>query len=154
MGDNMRGKGLFRKAMVFAALIALCIAVFSWLNVRGNEIEGVSQISSECLVTITYENEAGQEYQLQAEQVDRLKDLLLTSTFTRTFSSFVTYPVDTERYTIRIDWKDYQHVLIIHCIGNKYISIADHFGGRHLKIKNPEWESTIKRIISHSEPVR
>ena len=150
----MRGKGLFRKAVVFAALIALGIAVFSWLNVRGNEIEGVSHISSECLVTITYEKETGQEYQLQAEQVDRLKELLFKSTFTRTFSPFVTYPVDTERYTIRIDWKDNQHVLIIHCIGNQYISIADQFGGRHLKVNNPDWESTIKRIISDSDPVR
>lgn len=150
----MKGKGLFRKAIVMAALIALGIAVFSWLNVRGNEIEGVSDISSECLVTITFENEAGQEYQLHAEQIDRLKELLLTSTFTRTFSPFVIYPVGTERYTIRIDWKDYQHVLIIHCIGNEYISIADQFGGRHLKVKNPEWEPTIKKIISHSEPVR
>jgi len=50
---------LFRKAIVMAALIALGIAVFSWLNVRGNEIEGVSDISSECLVTITFENEPG-----------------------------------------------------------------------------------------------
>lgn len=77
----------------------------------------------------------------------------MTSSFTKNLSTVVTYPTGTEHYTIFIDWNNQKDFLTINSIGNEYISIANQFDGKHLKINNPEWDTFLKRIISISNKV-
>lgn len=37
-------------------------------------------------------------------------------------------------------------------IENEYISTANQFDGKNLKVNNPDWENFLKRIISLSKP--
>lgn len=146
-------KNKYKKLVIVSILIVLGIVVFSWFHVAGEEIDGALDISSECMVTIRvgrYENK--QEYILDAERIEMLKTLILTSAFTRKVSAVVTYPTGTEHYTILIDWNNQKDFLIIHSAGNEYISIANQFDGKSLKVNNPDWEIFLKRIISLSKP--
>lgn len=139
----------WKKLIVVSVLIVLAIVVYSWFHVAGKEIDGAIDISPACIVTIRvgrHENE--QEYTLDAERIEMLQTLILTSSFTRDLSAVVTYPTGTEHYTILIDWNNQKDFLIIHSAGNEYISIANQFGGKSLKINNPDWEYFLKRIIS------
>ncbi len=140
-----------RKTAIFLpVLIVLVIAVYSWFHVEGKEIDGALEISPECTVKIRVGNENQEEYTLDAEEINMLQKLILTSSFTRNLSTFVTYPSGTEHYTVLIDWNNQQDFLTIHTIGNEYISIVNQFDGKYLKINNPEWESSLKKIISLS----
>ena len=147
-------KNKWKKIIVVSILIGLGIAVYSWFHVAGKEIDGAPDISPECMVTIRVgrqENE--KEYILDAERIEMLQTLILTSSFTRNLSAVATYPTGTEHYTILIDWNNQKDFLIIYSAGNEYISIANEFDGKHLKVNNPEWETFLKKIISLSKPI-
>ena len=146
-------KSKCKKLMVVFILIVLGIVVLSWFNVMGEEIDGALDIYPECMMTIRVgRNETEQEYILDAERIEMLKTLILTSSFKRKVSDVVTYPIGTEHYTILIDWNNQKDFLIIHSAGSEYISIANQFGGKNLKVNNPDWEIFLKRIISLSKP--
>ena len=138
-------------AIIVIVLIIFGITAYSWFHVSGKEIGGALEISPECLVTIRVGNEEEKEYILDDEQIDMLQTLILTSSFTRSISDVVIYPAGTENYTILIDRNNQTDFLTIHSAGNEYISIPDQFSGKHLKINNPEWEASLKKIISLSK---
>ncbi len=144
-------KGL--KATILTAVILMLILIsvaYNYFNVEGNEIKGASEISPECSVSVTKSYhliEGEQNYILDSEQIDMLKSLILNSNFTRELSSIVQF-YDKDIYTIKIDFNNSQDFLTIHCIGNEFISIADQFNGKYLKIKNPEWKNKLEEIIS------
>ena len=140
------------KIIIVTVLIVIGFITYFWSNVKGKEIDGVFEISPDCLVTIKVGNEDEKEYILDDEQMDMLRTLILESSFTKNFSAFVTYPIETEHYTILIDWNNQQDFLSIHSAGNEYISIPDQFNGKYLKVNNPEWETILRRIISLSKP--
>jgi len=145
-------KNKSKRVTIVTVLIVFVIVIYSWFNVVGKEIDGVLEISPECLVTIRVGQENEQEYTLDADQIDMLQTLILTSSFTKNISTVVTYPTGTEHYTILIDWNNQKDFLIIYSAGNEYISIVNQFDGKHLKVNNPEWETFLKRIISLSKP--
>ncbi len=144
-------KGL--KATILTAVILMLILIsvaYNYFNVEGNEINGASEISPECSVSITksyHLTEDEQNYILDSKQIDMLKSLILNSNFTRELSSIVQF-YDKDIYTIKIDFNNSQDFLTIHCTGNEFISIADQFNGKYLKIKNPEWKNKLEEIIS------
>jgi len=145
-------KNKYKRVIVITVLIVLGIVVYSWFNVAGKEIDGALEISPECLVTIRVGHENVQEYILDAERIEMLQTLILTSSFTRNLSSVVTYPTGTEQYTILIDWNNQKDFLIIHSAGNEYISVANQFDGKNLNVNSPDRETSLKRIISLSKP--
>ncbi len=137
-------------SMVAIFLIVSCI--YSYFHVTGSEIDGVSDISSICSVTITkryHLDEDKQEYILNAEQIEMLKTLLLNSSFTRDLSSVVHFD-DKDMYIIQIDYNNQQDFLTIDCIGNEYISVTNQFSGKHLKINNSDWKDSLENIIALS----
>jgi len=144
----MESRGKVIIAVVLVAIIG--VLTYSWFNVRGDEVKGVSEISSDCTVTIKVGDEDEKEYVLTGDQIEMLRTLILESTFTKTLSHIVTYPAGTEQYAILIDWNNRQDFLHIYSAGNEYISIPDQFGGRHLKINNPRRENGLKEIIALS----
>lgn len=142
-------KGFYKTIIV----IVIILLVYSYFHVAGHEIDGASDISSECVVTITenYSNRENQRvYTLNEKQINELKKLILDSYFIRQFSSVVFFESGTNTYSIRIDYNDGRDPLMIDSIGNEYISILNQFNGKHLKIKNSNWEKTLEELINSS----
>lgn len=75
-----------------------------------------------------------------------LKTLILESDFTRKLATMVRFE-DKDMYTIIINDNKAGVWLNIHCIGNEWISIANQFNGKHLRINNPNWKNTLEEII-------
>lgn len=127
--------------------------IFSYFHVSGNEINGVSNISSKCKVTITknYDDVINEyDYYLNEKQIEMLKKLILKSDFIRVLPSAVYFDSNSTKYSIHIKFDIRKDDLIIDSIGNKYISILNQFNGKHLRICNPNWEKTIEKIIQLS----
>ena len=146
-----------RKAVCAGLLLALCICavlLYSFFHVGGQEIGLAEQISGGCTVTVAkyrlLEWEDREEYVLNQEQIGRLRELILKSSFTRTIGKSVT--IDSrDMYDITVDFGNGQDFLSIHCIGGEYISVTNQFGGHHLKIKNDGWQQSLEEIIAGAE---
>jgi hypothetical protein len=130
------------KMIVTTVIVILSILfIYSYFNLEGNEIDGVSNIAPTSSVTITKSYnlvEGEQNYVLDAKQIELLKSLIMESDFTRNLASSVRY-YDKDMYVIKIDFNNSQDFLNIYCIGNEYISITNQFNGKHLKINNPNY---------------
>ncbi|GAA0725188.1 hypothetical protein GCM10008905_20100 [Clostridium malenominatum] len=142
-------KKLFKLIVGTIIVILFCLIIHSYFNVSGDEITGVSNIttSSNVVIRKSYQGDTKeQEYVLNANQIEMLKTLIIQSDFTRNLSTMVRFN-DKDRYIIIINDNDAGVWLNIHCIGNKWISIANQFNGKHLKINNPNWKNTLEEII-------
>lgn len=130
-------------------VIVFCLIIYSYFNVSGDEIAGVSNIttSSNIVIKKSYQGDTKeQEYVLNANQIKMLKTLILQTNFTRNLSIAVRFN-DKDMYSIVINDNEAGVWLTIHCIGNEWISIANQFNGKHLKINNPNWKSTLEEIL-------
>lgn len=130
-------------------VIVFCLIIYSYFNVSGDEIAGVSNIttSSNIVIKKSYQGDTKeQEYVLNANQIKMLKTLILQTDFTRNLSTAVRFN-DKGMYSIVINDNEAGVWLTIHCIGNEWISIANQFNGKHLKINNPNWKSTLEEIL-------
>ena len=138
--------------MIFIGILVVGIALlYSYFHVAGREIEYAENISADtCTVTIIryqhMEWEQRKEYQLDAVQIERLRELILKSSFTRDLAGMVTFK-DRDRYDIRVIFHNRQNAILIDCIGNEYITVCNQFDGKHLKIKNPHWKESLEEII-------
>lgn len=142
-------KKLFKLIVGTIIVILFCLIIYSYFNVSGDEITGVSNIttSSNVVIRKSYQGDTKeQEYVLNANQIEMLKTLILQSDFTRNLSTMVRFN-DKDRYIIIINDNEAGVWLNIHCIGNEWISIANQFNGKHLKINNPNWKNTLEEII-------
>lgn len=145
-------KKLSKLIIIIVVFISLGLIVYSYFNVTGDEILGVSNIttSSSVIIRKSYmEVTNNEEYVLNTNQIEMLKILILESNFTRTLSNKVRF-YDKDMYTIFINDNESGVWLNIHCIGNEWISITNQFNGKHLKINNPNWKSTLEEIIELS----
>ncbi len=142
-------KKSFKVIVGIVIVILFCLITYAYFNVSGDEIAGVSNIttSSNVVIKKSYQGTTiEQEYVLSANQIERLKALILQSDFTRDLSSTVRFN-DKDMYEIIINDNDAGVWLNIDCIGNEWISIANQFNGKHLKINNPNWKNTLEEII-------
>jgi len=134
-------------------VIVFCLIIYSYFNVSGDEIAGVANIttSSNIVIEKSYQGDTKeQEYVLNANQIKMLKTLILQTDFTRNLSTAIRFN-DKDMYSIVINDNEAGVWLTIHCIGNEWISIANQFNGKHLKINNPNWKSTLEEILVLSE---
>lgn len=144
-------KKMLHGAIAVILLFTLMLSLYAYFHVEGNEIKGVPEISEVCTVTLivyqhmSYENRT--EYVLNREEIQILKNLLQGSSFTRVLTSVVFFE-DRDRYDIQIDYNDGQNFLSISCVGNEYISVANQFGGKHLKVNNPQWEEALSKLAN------
>lgn len=144
-------KKSFKFIVGIVTIILFCLIIYSYFNVSGNEITGVSNMTtlSNVVIRKSYQGINEQEYVLNANQIEMLKTLILQLNFTRNLSTMVRFN-DKDMYSIIINDNEAGVWLNIHCIGNEWISIAFQFNGKHLKINNPNWKSTIEEIIALS----
>ena len=153
-GENAMKK----KTIRWVILLAVLLCATAWLlflvdrQVAGQEIVSVSEISASCTVTVSkYRYIPGnerKEYILSAEQIQKLQTLILNSSFTKTHSSSIQY-FDSDIYDIQVEFDRPLEPLSICCIGNEYISIRNQFGGKYLKIQNPQWKDTLEMILEN-----
>lgn len=136
-----------------AIVIVFCLIIYSYFNVSGDKIAGVSNIttSSNIVIKKSYKGDAKeQEYILNANQIEILKTLILQTDFIKNLSTTVSFN-DKDMYSIVINDNEAGVWLTIHCIGNEWISIANQFNGKHLKVNNPHWKSTLEEILALSK---
>ncbi len=141
-----------RKAYKFIIVIIILLTIgllwYSYSNVYGSQIDGVVKISTSSTVTVTKRNIAGDisgEYVLNGQQIEKLKELIIKTNFRKAPSSVRYY--DKEHYEIVAKDSDQDLWLSMHSLGGEYISLANQFSGKHLKIKNPDWKKTIEEIL-------
>ena len=130
-------------------VIVFCLIIYSYFNVSGDEIAGVANIttSSNIVIEKSYQGDTKeQEYVLNANQIKMLKTLILQTDFTRNLSTAIRFN-DKDMYSIVINDNEAGVWLTIHCMGNEWISIANQFNGKHLKVNNPNWKSTLEEIL-------
>lgn len=136
---------------VTAVLVLAVIALISYIRVSGREIDGISEMTdTNCTVSITtyrhMEWDDRVEHELGPEQILALKALILDSTFTRgLFRSGVTVD-DLDMYDIEVDFDQKKHI-VIHSIGNEYISIITADDAGFLKIHNKDWKAALNGLI-------
>lgn len=141
------------KKLIFPIILILCIVIAClYIHVSGSEIEHVSDINEYCSVTLSrYENlkwEHRTEVVLDADEAETLKNILLNSSFTRTFGSYVRF-YDEDMFDIIIDFGDGQRHITMTVLGNEYIVISDQFGGHHLKIRNDDFKKSLNELINN-----
>lgn len=139
-----------KKIIVWAVLLLSGVSIFAFFHVSGGQIKGIKQISDRCQVTVVkyqlLEWNQREEYVLDGQQIEQLKQLILGSSFTRVLSDSVRFS-DRTAYDITVDFQDGQHFLSIHCLGGEYLSVTDQFGGKHLKNNNREWVAALEQIL-------
>lgn len=127
--------------------------IYSFFHISGREIRNVNRLSDECSVTVTVNDNGGrgeiQEYNLEASQIELLKNLLKENSYTRRLSSTITGVLPDKAYTILADWHDNgKTYLYIRILGSEYIEF-EQFGGHFQKIKNPNFETELISILEN-----
>lgn len=145
-----------KKVLPFLIIILIVGLGYSFFNIDGREIKNIKKLSSDCRVSVvvndTYGHDNRQEHELNAEQIEELKNLLMNNSYKRRLSSTILGQLPEKHYTILADWhKDGspQMLLYIKIIGNEYINFSEQFNffkyNIYHKIKNPDFE---KKLIS------
>lgn len=147
---------IFKIILTIVIIVVVVGLVYSFFHIDGREIKNIKKLSPDCRVSVvvsdTYGNENRQEYELNANQIEGLKNLLMNNSYERRLSSTIIGQLSEKDYTIFADWDDEgkpQVLLYIKIIGNEYINFSQQFNlfkhNIYHKIKNPEFE---KKLIS------
>lgn len=148
--ENM--KKMYKVFISVILLLFIGLLGYSYFNVSGGEIDGVNEIASTSLVTVTKRRMLGNElneYVLNEEQMEKMKNLIIETNFRRVLSSQVFFN-DSDCYEIIAKDSNQGLWLVINSLGGEYISVSHQFKGKHLKIKNINWKETIEEIIALS----
>jgi len=157
-----------------ADLLIVVVAVFVYFYVPGSTIKGVANLHTADWVQVrqvsmtqvrndshpnaplveTIMSDA--EFMISAEQVDMLKEFILSSTFTRTFRNgalMTSFPPSgvLNRYSIYAGFSDGvnpSRVLSVNISGDGYFML-DQFRN-YIKIRNTDWEHAILQILERS----
>ncbi len=144
---------ILKKIVPIIVVTVLCGFLYSFFHISGNEIRNINRLSGECSVTVTVSDTGGrgkmQEYNLEASQIELLKNLLRGNSYTRRLSSTITGVLPDKTYTIVADWNDNGKThLYIRILGSEYIEF-EQFGGHFQKIKNPNFETELMSILEN-----
>ena len=149
---------VFKKILPFIIIVLAVVVIYSFFHIDGREIKNIKKLSSDCRVSVivddTYGHGNRQEYELNAKQIEGLKNLLMNNSYTRRLSSTIIGQLPEKDYQILADWdKDGmpQMLLYIKIYGNEYINFSEQFNYfRHNiyhKIKNPDFEKELISIL-------
>ena len=147
-----------KKILPFLIIAATVGLVYSFFNIDGREIKNIKKLSSDCRVSVTINDTYGhnnmQEYELNAEQTEALKMLLMNNSYKRRLSSTIIGQLPEKSYTILADRdKDGmpQMLAYIKIIGNEYINFSQQFNffkyNIYHEIKNPDFEKELISIL-------
>lgn len=140
----------YYKYIIGAIILLLAMTLINaHLNVSGSEIHGVEEIGSKSTATIEkrhllWGNTV--EYELNEEQIEKLKELILETEFRINLSNKIFFD-DNDHYWISINKDGQRSWLQMRSLGGEYISIFNQFNDKHLKIKNPNWKDSLEEIL-------
>ena len=149
---------IFKKILPFLSIILIVGLIYSFFQINGREIKNIKKLSSDCRVSVivndTYGHDNRQEYELNANQIEALKKLLMNNSYKRRLSSTIIGHLPEKEYSILADWdKDGtpQVLLYIKIIGNEYINFNEQYNfftnKIYHKIKNPDFEKELISIL-------
>ena len=158
------------KAIIIVTVcLFIAIAAFFYFFIPGAWIGGIDDISVESQVTITQWTRTQDrnsvelnfidtitEYDLNAEQIEMLKEFIRGSSFTRSLKGTLYHSITNiesySTYDIVINDESY---MAVHdtprvSISWGYFSGFKQSGDRWIKINNSNWEDSILHILTHS----
>lgn len=149
---------IFKRILPIVIIVVVVGLVYSFFHIDGREIKNIKKLSSDCRVSVvvsdTYGNENRQEYELNANQIEGLKNLLMNNSYKRRLSSTIIGQLPEKDYSILADWDDDgtpQVLLYIKVIGNEYINFSQQFNifkhNIYHEIKNPDFEKELISIL-------
>ncbi len=149
---------IFKKILPFLIIILIVGLVYSFFHIDGREIKNINKLSSECKVSVivsdTYDHGNRQEYELNAKQIEGLKNLLMNNSYKRRLSSTIIGQLPEKDYSILARWdKDGtpQMLLYIKIIGSDYINFSQQYNffkhNIYHKIKNSNFEKELISIL-------
>ena len=159
-----------KAVIIVLVLLIIIISAFFYFFIPGAWIGGIDDISEESQVTIrqtTYTRDRSgdginfsdtvQEYDLNAEQIEMLKEFIRSSSYTRTLiSTLYNSLTNVESYNhydivIRDDNFIAVHDTTRISISWGYFSGLKQAGNGWIKINNSDWEDTILQILALDE---
>lgn len=142
-----------KKFLPIIIILAICAFVYSFFNIGGHEIKFVDKLLEAKTVTVlvmTEDSNEKAEYNLNREQIDRLKMLIEENVYTRRISSTIVGILPDKRYTIFANWDDNgQKHLHISLLGGEYIQILGEYGSHYHKINNSHFEKELICILDN-----
>ena len=141
-----------RRLILFLIVIICIISLYSFFYVSGSDIKNIKKLSEKCVVTVIISNDnvdKEQEYILNAEQKEELKQLLLNTKYTRRMSNTIIGVLPENSYTVLADWNDNGKTrLYAKILGGEYIQFSRKKGiSNFMKINENEFEMQLKEII-------
>lgn len=149
---------MLKKLLPIVIIVVIVVLIYSFFLIDGREIKNIKKLSSDCRVSVmvndTYGHDNRQEYELNANQIEDLKNLLMNNSYKRRLSSTIIGQLPEKEYSILADWdKDGtpQVLLYIKIIGNEYINFNDQYNffrsKIYHKIKNSDFEKELISIL-------
>ena len=138
-----------KKIMTIIVIIVAIILVYSYMNIGGWAIKNINKLTEASYITVVVRTEENEiDHELNTEQTKQLQTLLKENSYKRRFSSTIIGVLPENEYTILADWNDSGKTnLYIKILGGEYISFFDHLGTKYHKIKNPDFEKELIKII-------
>ena len=142
----------FRKIMLLLPiLIVAAVLLQSYMHVSGYEIDGISDISVDCVVVVdrlTYQQER-MSYSLNSEQMEAFRNLILNTTFVRTFSASYRDREHADSYSAYVNFGDARPNLHIQAVGNQAFAVFEQSYGWMI-IQNADWEENLLHILEET----
>ena len=148
---------IFKTLLPIITIVLIVGVIYSFFSIDGREIKNIDKLSSDCRVSVLFNDKYGdenrQEYELNSKQIEALKNLLMNNTYKRRLSSTIIGQLPEKNYTILADWDDGtpQMLLYIKIIGNEYINFSQQFNffkhNIYHKIKNPDFEKELIYVL-------
>jgi len=141
----------FKKFLPVAIILIIIIFIYSFFHIDGQEIKFIDKLSETKSVTVIVMNENDDskvEYNLNVEQIESLKKLIESNSYTRRLSSTIVGVLPEKRYTIFANWSDSgQRPLHISLLGGEYIQVLGEYGSHYHKINNADFEKELIGIL-------
>ncbi len=140
-----------KKLLPFVVVLALVAFAYSFFHIDGREIKLANKLAEAKSVTIIVmntQNNENVEYDLNKEQIEKIKTIILENSYTRRISKTIIGELPDKRYTIFATWDDAaERPLHISLLGGEYIHVLGDFGSRYHKIKNTDFEKELISIL-------
>ncbi len=141
----------FKKFLPVAIILIIIIFTYFFFHIDGQEIKFIDKLSETKSVTVIVMNENDDskvEYNLNVEQIESLKKLIESNSYTRRLSSTIVGVLPEKRYTIFANWNDSgQRHLHISLLGGEYIQVLGEYGSHYHKINNADFEKELIGIL-------
>lgn len=142
-----------KKFLPIVVVFIIILFTYSFFHIDGREIKFLDNLPEAETVTVIVSNDKDDgkvEYDLNTEQIKKIKKLIEENSYTRRISSTIIGVLPEKRYTIFANWDDNgQKHLHISLLGGEYIQILGEYESHYHKIKNADFERELISILDN-----